>query len=125
MTGPPIVAQTLQTVTTIAGVIAGVIGTLAAWLTWRATFKNQRGSDWDRLAGTLSDWSQETIAELQRRVDSAEADCRARIEQVETRLAQQWADRLAYEHRRADYWRARTLGTANDDTPPPDLRGPP
>ena len=140
MTGAP-VAQGLSGAATAAGIFATVVGSLIGLLTWLATRKSARGTDLERLQGSLSAWARETIddlrselqAEEQRRhaeVAQSEARCRVMVEQLraegELRAEEQrryFETRLAEAEARADWWKARALGRTDPDaTPPPDAR---
>jgi flagellar motility protein MotE (MotC chaperone) len=125
------VAQGLSSAATVAGIIAAIVGTVVGVLTFRATWKGARGSDLERLQGTLSKWSQDTIADLradlqqeeQRRhaeVQQSEARCRTMVEQ----LRAEFETRVAEERARAEWWKARAQGEPDDPsrTPPPDAR---
>jgi hypothetical protein len=121
MNAAPIVGQGLNTVATVSGIIGTVVAVLVGTFTYRLTFKGAKGSDWDRLAGTLSTWSQGTIAEMQTRLERAEADCQGRITEAEARLKAEIRAATA----RGDWWRGRAEREGpehHDDTPPPEPR---
>lgn len=118
MTTPP-TAETISQLGAVTGVLGTILAAIVGALTFRQTRAGVRGDDWDRLAGTLSTWSERTIADLQTRINQAETECRDRLAESEDR----WAERFRQEKERTDYWRRRALGfSVKDDTPPPEAR---
>lgn len=133
-----LLAQALSGVATIAGIVAVLVGALIGVLTYRLTSKGQRGSDLERLQGTLSTWASETIDDLRADLKEEEArrhrelddlraellaDCARRCDGLRESLRWEFEAKLAVAEYRVDYWKGRALNVpADDDTPPPDTR---
>jgi hypothetical protein len=112
----PVAVESLSSLATISGIIAVLVTPLVALFTHRLTLKSQRGSDMERLTGTLSQWSQDTIGSLQTQLAGAEQRCLDRITSAEQRFAAQ----VRAEGNRAEYWKERALKGESNNTPPPD-----
>lgn len=106
-----------------AAALAGMLGVLVAWATFRASRRGKRGDDIEKLTGVVSSWSERTIDRLEDDLAEAEKRCDERLRMAVAQVRAEFETKLAIEGYRVRYWRARALGEPVDDTPPPHNKG--